>query len=141
MHYDGPIIVIDDDTDDHFILEEIVKKLDLKNNMRFFRTGKEALSYLRSTTEKPFIILCDINMPQMTGIELRRTIDQEEALRKKSIPFVFFSTAASTAQVNEAYDLTVQGFFIKASGFDQSADDLKCILNYWKKCLHPNNFA
>lgn len=141
MHCDGPIIVIDDDTDDHFIIEEIVKKLELKNLLRFYRSGKEALAYLRSTPEKPFIILCDINMPQINGLELRRTINEDEILRKKSIPFIFFSTAASSAQITEAYDLTVQGFFVKASGFDQSADDLKCILTYWKKCLHPNNFA
>jgi CheY-like chemotaxis protein len=131
---------VDDDTDDHFIIEEIINRLSLKNRLLFYRSGKEVLDYLRTTSDKPFLILSDINMPQMTGMELRKRIDADESLRKKSIPFIFFSTAASDQQVDEAYDLTVQGFFLKASGFEESAETLKLVVDYWKKCLHPNNF-
>ncbi len=54
-------------------------------------------------------------MPIMNGLELRRHIQENEGLRKKSIPFVFLSTAARPKEVEEAYNLTVQGFFVKAS--------------------------
>jgi CheY-like chemotaxis protein len=137
MQSSAPIIIVDDDMDDHFILSEIGTRLGIKNRLVFFRSGSDVLQYLRTTTQKPFIILCDINMPQMDGLELRRIIDGDEVLRKKSVPFLFFSTAASTHQVSEAYDLTVQGFFIKESGFEETAKTLKLILDYWSKCLHP----
>jgi CheY-like chemotaxis protein len=135
-----PIIVIDDDTDDHFIFNEVCQKLNLQNELKFFKTGPSALEYLRSTQDRPFIIFCDINMPQMNGLELRRMIDKDEALRKKSIPFIFFTTAASRSQINEAYSLTVQGLFIKESSFDDTEKVLRLIFEYWQKCKHPKGY-
>ena len=134
-----PIVVIDDDTDDHFIFEEVCNKLNLGNDLKFFKTAATALQYLRTTTDDPFIIFCDINMPQMGGLELRKQINEEEYLRKKSIPFVFFTTAANNQQVREAYDLTVQGFFIKEPSFIETERTFKLILDYWNKSKHPNS--
>jgi CheY-like chemotaxis protein len=134
-----PIIIVDDDTDDHFIFQEISRSLNLNNELIYFRDGIEVLSYLRTTSQKPFIIFCDMNMPNMNGLQLRRQINEEEYLRKKSIPFVFFTTAASKQQIEEAYDLTVQGFFLKESSFIETEKTFKLILDYWDKCKHPNS--
>ena len=135
-----PIVIVDDDTDDHFIFKEIAQKLKLANEVKYFRSGHEVLHYLRTTTDRPFIIFCDINMPQMDGLALRREINGEEYLRKKSIPFVFFTTTASEQQIKEAYDLTVQGFFIKESSFIETEKTFRLILDYWERCKHPNSF-
>lgn len=134
----GPIIFVDDDADDQFIYEEIFRKIGRLNKLKFFRRGEALLAYLRETTDKPFIIFCDINMPEMDGLQLRKTINDEENLRKKSIPFVFFSTAATNSQVRLAYDLTVQGFFIKEHNFAETEETFRLILRYWEKCQHPN---
>jgi CheY-like chemotaxis protein len=139
MNSTEPIIVVDDDMDDHFIFQEVAARLNLQNELLFFRNGNEVLPYLRTTTQRPFIIFCDLNMPQMNGLELLKQINSEEQLRKKSIPFVFFTTGASVHQVREAYDLTVQGFFIKESSFTETEKTFKLILDYWDKCLHPNS--
>jgi CheY-like chemotaxis protein len=133
-----PIIIIDDDMDDHAIFREIAQRLNLTNTLLFYRNGSDVLSYLRTTSDKPFIIFCDINMPLMNGLELRRHINQDDFLRQKSIPFVFFTTAASASQIREAYDLTVQGFFVKESSFIETENTFKLILDYWDKCKHPN---
>jgi CheY-like chemotaxis protein len=135
-----PIVIIDDDTDDHFIFDEVCRKMDIANERKFFRSAVSALEYLRLTTDQPFIIFCDINMPKISGLELRRVIGQNEELRRKSIPFVFFTTAASRPQINEAYDLTVQGFFIKESTFEETEKVVRLVLEYWKKCKHPNAY-
>jgi CheY-like chemotaxis protein len=134
-----PIIFVDDDTDDHFICEEICKRIGIENDIKFFDTGESVLKYLRTTADKPFIIFCDINMPQMSGLQLRKHINEDDYLRKKSIPFVFFSTAASRDQIRQAYDLTVQGFFLKEQNFAESESTFRLILEYWKKCKHPNS--
>jgi CheY-like chemotaxis protein len=133
------IIVVDDDTDDHYIISEIGERLGIKNRLMFFRSGKDLIQHLRSAPQKPFLILCDINMPLMSGLELRKIINNDDELRRKSIPFLFFSTAASDAQIDEAYDMTVQGIFIKESNFEETAKTFKLILDYWGKCLHPKN--
>jgi CheY-like chemotaxis protein len=139
MSINGPIIFVDDDADDQFIYEEICRKLGVANKLRFFERADTVLKYLRETQERPFIIFCDINMPEMDGITLRKQINDEDYLRRKSIPFVFFSTAATPAQVRVAYDLTVQGFFLKEQNFADSYTTIKMILEYWRKCYHPNN--
>lgn len=134
-----PLIFLDDDSDDHFIFTEICKKLGIDNELKFFNSGEKMLAYLRNTDEKPFIIFCDINMPQMGGLAVRRQINEDPFLREKSIPFVFLSTAASPEQIREAYNLSVQGFFIKEQTFSQTESTLALILNYWQKCRHPNS--
>lgn len=139
MNTTEPIVIVDDDMDDHFIFREIAKNINLTNELVFFRNGLEVLSYLKTTTQKPFIIFCDINMPNMDGLTLRRQINQDEYLRKKSIPFVFFTTAASARQIREAYDLTVQGFFLKESSFIETEKTFRLVLDYWDKCKHPNS--
>ncbi len=138
MPLSGPIIFVEDDHDDQFIFREACEMLGIKNPLKFFNNAEAALEYLRKTEDKPFIIFCDINMPEKDGLEFRRTINDEEWLRKKSIPFIFFSTAATPMQVRVAYDLTVQGFFIKEQRFTDTRATIKMILDYWGKCYHPN---
>lgn len=133
-----PIVIVEDDADDQYFIRTICEKLGVNSDLIFFEDGRQALNYLQTTPRKTFLILCDINMPVMNGLELRRKIQQNESLRRKSIPFVFLSTAARPKEVEEAYDLTVQGFFVKASELSEMEKSLELILNYWSKCKHPN---
>jgi CheY-like chemotaxis protein len=135
----GPLIIIEDDLDDQEIIKEILKSLDISNTLLFFSDGTEALTYLQTMAEQPFLILCDVNLPKMNGIELRMEINNDDRLRKKSIPFVFFSTNAHRDTVIQAYDLTVQGYFLKSATVRELEDTLGMIINYWSLCRHPNN--
>lgn len=139
MAQNGPIIFVEDDMDDQFIYEEVCSKLGVADRVRFFSNAEAALNYLRVTTEKPFIIFCDINMPESDGLQLRKQINEDEYLRRKSIPFVFFSTAATPNQVRVAYDLTVQGFFLKGQNFAGTLSTIEMVLTYWRNCFHPNS--
>ncbi len=141
MKISGPIVIIDDDKDDQDILVEVLAGLGVTNNCVVFNDCLSALQYLSTTQEKPFIILCDINLPKMNGLEFRKAIDRDDFLRKKSIPFIFLSTAANKTQVDEAYELAVQGFFIKQPSMKDMEDSLQNILIYWTNCIHPNTAA
>ena len=78
-------------------------------------------------------------MPIMNGLELKRKIEADPVLRKKSIPFIFYSTTANLETVVEAYtDLTIQGFFKKGSDYNRTKAVVKTIIEYWKDCVHPN---
>ncbi|MGV3557505.1 response regulator [Larkinella arboricola] len=137
---DGPIVYVDDDEDDHFFLKKAIAELGLPNELRTFRDGQPVLDYLLTTHEKPLIILCDINMHRMNGLELRRQIDANEYLKQKSIPFIFFTTGAGPEQVLEAYKGNIQGFHTKASTYLQLKQQIHLIISYWQACLHPNSF-
>jgi CheY-like chemotaxis protein len=137
MAITGPIIVVDDDDDDHYIIRRVCEKL-VDTPVLFFTDGEKALSYLRVTQERPFIILCDVNMPVMNGLELKQCINRDEDLKRKQIPFIFFSTSAMASIVKDAFDMGVQGFFIKAQSLDEMEKTLGVIFNYWAKCEHLN---
>jgi CheY-like chemotaxis protein len=140
MTLSGPIINIDDDEDDHEIIVAVCEKLGISKHLKSFRDGEQALEYLRISLEYPTIILCDVNMPKVTGFELRKTINANNVLRERSVPFIFYSTAAEFAHVQEAYKMTVQGFFLKGSSFEEAERTLRVILDYWLLCKHPNSF-
>jgi CheY-like chemotaxis protein len=141
MTLSGPIINIDDDDDDHEIITAVCQKLGVKDHLKCFRDGDEALAYLRNSHEYPSIILCDVNMPKLTGFQLRKTINANNVLRERSVPFIFYSTAAEMSQVREAYNMTVQGFFLKGTTFAEAERTFRVILDYWTLCKHPNSFV
>jgi CheY-like chemotaxis protein len=138
MNKTGPIIIIEDDVDDREIFAIVFKELNYKNEILFFFDGQEALDYLTSTSIEPFIIFSDINMPKLNGMELRQKLHENEDLRIKSIPYLFFSTTAEQQHVVDAYSKSVQGFFIKPHDFNEIKDTLRVIVEYWIKCVSPN---
>jgi CheY-like chemotaxis protein len=139
MKIKAPIIIVDDDEDDHYFFRAFCRRVGITAELKIFYDGKSALEYLKSTTEKTFIILCDINMPKVDGIELRKAVNADERLRTQSIPFVFYSTAASPAQVRAAYEHGAHGFFTKEQSLEESERTLRTIFEYWARCKHPNS--
>ena len=135
----GPIIILEDDKDDQEIIKEIFHNLHIKNEVLLFESGEPALEYLITTPDQMFLILCDVNMPGMNGLEFRRQVDKNRELKLKSIPFVFLTTAISEKNVKEAYEMSVQGFFQKPANFKAFETLIKAIYDYWQQCRHPNN--
>jgi CheY-like chemotaxis protein len=138
MNKKGPIIFIEDDIDDQEIITEVFKELDYPNELIFFSDGEQALAYLTDTEIEPFIIFSDINMPKLTGMELRAKVHQNEDLRLKSIPYLFFTTQAEQRDVIDAYSKSIQGFFVKPSNFNDLKDTIHAIIYYWQICVSPN---
>jgi len=140
MNKEGEIIIIEDDEDDQFLLEEVFGALGYANKRVYFPDGQAALEYLNSDSAAPFIILSDINMPRLNGLELRNKLQTDAALSLKCIPYLFFSTAINQQVVIDAYSTSAQGFFVKQTSFEELLDTIRVIVEYWKKCAAPSNF-
>ncbi|HZI53161.1 MAG TPA: response regulator [Chitinophagaceae bacterium] len=135
----GPIIAIENDVDDKEVFEDILNNLEVANKLIWFDNCDAAFGYLKTTTDQPFIIFCDVNVPGLSGMQFKRQIDEDHQLRKKSIPFVFYSTSVDQKTVNEAYThMTVQGFFQKENSIGEMTKTVRLILDYWNECKHPN---
>lgn len=140
MSKKGPIILVDDDHDDKDIFEHALEDLKIANPLIYFDRCQAAMEYLLTTTDQPFVIFCDVNMPAYNGIEFKQDIDSNPVLRQKSIPFVFYSTAVNQDTVTKAYtEMTVQGFFQKPHSVEEIKYTIGLILKYWKLCRHPNS--
>ncbi len=134
----GPIILIEDDRGDQELFSIVFKDLNFSNEIIYFEDGEKALEYLTKTLIEPFIIISDINMPKLNGLELREKIHTNEDLRLKCIPYLFFSTSAEQKYIVEAYSKSVQGFFVKPNSIDKLTHTIKIIVEYWQKCESPN---
>jgi len=137
MPKSGPIIIIEDDKDDQELLSEIFSDLKIPNILRFFNSCLQAFDYLLTTMERPFLIISDINLPAMTGLELCQRIYQHESLKKKTIPFIFLTTTNDQLVIAQAYEMYVQGFFVKPSSIHELKETIRMIVEYWKFSRHP----
>ncbi|MDQ3278782.1 MAG: response regulator [Bacteroidota bacterium] len=135
----GPIVIVEDDKDDQEIYQEAIRALGIPNEIHFFSGGKDALEYLTTTEEQPLIILSDINMPKMSGLELKKYIQDDPYLCSKGIPFVFISTNATKVSVRHAHALSVQGYFEKPSNMEDIKKMFRVLFDYWELCKHINN--
>src|SRR5438128_12335559 len=97
----GPVINVEDDADDEGIFKVVLKELNLTNKVITFTQTKDAFHYLKTTTDQPFIIFSDVNLPGQSGLDFKREIDSDSELRQKSIPFVFYSTSIYKKAVTE----------------------------------------
>jgi CheY-like chemotaxis protein len=132
-----PIIIVDDDPDDREFILDAWKELNYPNRLIFFKSGEDVLKFLNTEKIVPFIILCDVNLPKMNGFELKEKLLKESSTRYSSIPFVFWSSAISNEQVQKAYDLGVNGIFIKENNFNELKQSLIDIVTYWEKSKVP----
>ena len=139
MSKSGPIIIVEDNQDDKELFEDITREIGIENKMIWFSNGEDAFEYLETTTDAPFMIFSDVNMPRLNGLDFKKKIDTDPKLRRKSIPFVFFSTSVSQKDIDKAYNtMTVQGFFVKVDNYNEMKLLLKSIYYYWKHCTHPS---
>ena len=136
---EGPIVIIDADDQSRQFYADVIKAIDVPNEIRFFEDGQQGLDYLYSTTEKPFMLLSEIELPGMSGLQMKEIIHKDPYLKEKAIPFIFISSNTSAEAIRAAHQLNVQGYFEKPR--DPAYVELLMvrIFEYWEMCKHINN--
>ena len=135
----GKIILVDDEKFEKELLDMALKDLNIHVGLRYFHRAEDAIHYLKITKEDIFIIISDVNMPGMNGLEFKRAIDNDEQLKEKAIPFIFSSTSVTRQQLIEAYDYRLQGYFIKPPDVKSMASQIELIINYWILSIRPDS--
>jgi CheY-like chemotaxis protein len=139
MSLKGPIVIIEDDEDDQEFYATTLNGLAVENEVLYFSAAEGAYEFLEATEKKPFLIICDINLPGINGIDFKRKIHENPYLRNKSIPFIFLTTSSDKNTVTAAYDMMVQGYFVKPNSVSDLSALLDQLIRYWKVCKHPNS--
>lgn len=127
----NPILIVDDDEDDRNHLTEAFKEVGAENEFRLFDNVKSALEFLRSTDEKIFLIISDINMPRINGIQFKKEINDDKILNDKRIPFIFLSTSFDINDIRQAYKLCAHGYFNKPDDLPSFNKIARSIIAYW----------
>jgi len=139
MNPSRPIVLIEDDSDDTQLFRMAMRVLNVNAPICCFSSAKEAIEFLNTTEDPPGLILCDNHLAAISGIDLREMLAQDPKLHRMTIPFILFSTAISDADVVKAFELPVQGIFLKESSFEKYLDQLDRILKYWSGSITPNS--
>jgi CheY-like chemotaxis protein len=121
-------------------LNRAFKAAKIANPVRFAHDGIEALDMLRGTNgrprlPRPFLILLDLNMPRMDGIEFLKELRKDEEL-KKSIVFVMTTSDADEDKV-KAYNLGVAGYILKANPANAFSEAAALLDTYWRVVEFP----
>jgi CheY-like chemotaxis protein len=134
------ILLVEDDEVDVMNVKRAFKKNNVTNPLFVCNNGLEALAFLRgehesSTTEIPKIILLDLNMPKMGGIEFLREIRKNDELKNISV-FVMTTSNEDRDKV-DAYNLNVAGYILKPLSMERFIEAVSTLNNYWKLCEFP----
>jgi CheY-like chemotaxis protein len=132
-----PILIVEDDEVDVGDIIRAFKKNKISNPIHVAINGEEALAYLRredpykvsKDAPRPGVILLDINMPIMNGIEFLRVIKADDTL--KDIPVIVLTTSKEDNDRLESFRLSVAGYIIKPVDFDKFVEAVKTFDLYW----------
>ncbi len=133
-------LIVDDDEVSVMSIQRAIKKQKLVNPQRVAKDGQEALEILREETSTdnvlpPYIIILDLNMPRMNGIEFLEVVRSDATLHRAVI-FVL-TTSEAPGDIASAYDKNIAGYIVKESASETFADALAMIESYSKLVVLP----
>ncbi len=133
----GIILLVEDNLDDVDLTLRAFKKNNITNPVIVAKDGVEALDYLRGTgtyagrdkRELPVVVMLDLNLPKINGMEVLRNIRQDELTRL--IPVVILTSSVEQKDVVEGYQLGANSYIRKPVDFEQFVEAVKLLGLYW----------
>lgn len=131
------ILLVEDRMEDAELALMALKKYDLVNSIEWMRDGEEALEYIfaegkyahRNIDDRPKLILLDLKMPKIDGLEVLKRIRSDE--RVKYIPVVILTTSTDEQDILSAYRLNVNAYMLKPVGFNSFVEAIKSMGLFW----------
>jgi len=125
-----PILLVEDDDLDALTIQRAIDQLGAAHPLVRVKNGEEALEYLMdATARKPCLVLLDLNMPRMNGIEFLAAAKADD--RSRRIPVVVLTTSQEPRDVNTSFDLGVAGYIVKPLDYEEFLDFIRIINQYW----------
>lgn len=131
------LLLVEDNPQDLELAERALKKSNLANRIHIARDGEEALDFLfcqgpyssREISDAPKVILLDLMLPKIDGLEVLRRIKADE--RTRTIPVVILTSSKEQRDVVESYDLGVNSYIVKPVDFEQFTTAVRDLGMYW----------
>lgn len=123
------ILLIEDDTIEVMKFNRVLQKLDLNHKIIEANNGEEALTILKDKIVIPDIIILDLNMPKINGIEFLQILKADDYL--KYIPAIILTTSNNHKDVLECYKIGIAGYVLKPLKYDNYVERIRKMLDYW----------
>lgn len=133
----GPILYVEDEEDDVFLLRHSFKQAGIANRLLSLGDGEAALEYLSGAGEYsnradyplPVLLLLDINLPMVSGLEVLKWLRAQPAHRV--LPVLILSSSSQDSDIMRAYELGANGYMVKPSGLQKLVTLAQAIRNFW----------
>ncbi len=124
------ILIAEDDTGHARLIEKNLKRVGLNNRIHRFENGQQILDFLlrrgageKRAQETPYLLLLDIRMPQVDGVEVLRQLKRDQELRK--IPVIMLTTTDDPREVERCHQLGCNNYIVKPVDYDKFAEAIK----------------
>jgi CheY-like chemotaxis protein len=131
MHNDKPVLLVDDDLIDTMTVQRAFKELRMSAPLVTAENGEQAIQYLEQNSNRPGLILLDLNMPVMNGIEFLARVKSDPELR--GIPVVVLTTSNEHDDKQECFGHSVAGYMTKPIGYANFKTVIHTINDYWSR--------
>jgi chemotaxis family two-component system response regulator Rcp1 len=128
------ILLVEDNTADAHLIKEFLKDINIKTALHIARDGTEAMDFLylnckHSTECCSTLVILDLNLPKMGGREVLRKIKSDNDLKR--IPVMILTTSTAEEDIKECYNNHASCYITKPLDFDEFADVMDSIKNFW----------
>lgn len=137
------ILLVEDNPADILLTEEAFEEADFEHRLHVAKDGVDALAFLRhegpyAAGPRPDVILMDLNMPRMGGLEVLDILKEDEALR--SIPVIVLTTSRAETDIWRSYNLHANAYIPKPVSVSEFVEVIRSFGNFWftKVALPPN---
>jgi len=130
------VLLVEDDSVDIMIVKRCFKKLKIPNKLWVAENGEEALKLLTSTTQmNPCLVLLDINMPKMNGLEFLAKFKKIPLFKK--IPVIMLTSSKEESDIDTCFNLGVAGYILKPVEYTEFIETIKLLNAYWTRSELP----
>ena len=129
----GPrsILLVEDDRVDCMTIKRALEDVKINNRLDTVSNGEEALAYLLSAeNDLPSLIILDLNMPRMNGIDFLKTVKTHAGLKK--VPVVVLTTSKAQQDISASFELGAAGYMVKPLDYRAFIDAVVTIARYWQ---------
>lgn len=131
------VLLVEDTIEDAELMMRALRKAGFANDLRHLEDGPEALDYLlargrytdRDNLSPPRLVILDLKLPRMSGLEVLRQMREEELTR--TVPVVVMTSSREDSDLQEAYDLGANSYVVKPVDFGQFVDAMDRLGYYW----------
>ncbi len=137
----GPVLVADDDPADCMLVRKAFREAQVSNSLRVVHDGAEAMDYLKrrgryadpKDAPRPALILLDLNMPRVNGMEFLERLAGEPGLR--SIPVVVLTTSDEERDIRSSYERGANAYMVKPAAFHEMVAVARLVKAHWLEAV------
>lgn len=123
------ILLVEDNEGDVFLTRKVFEKSPIANRITVAQDGEIAINMLKNNTQRPDIILLDINLPRKDGKQVLKEIKRDANLR--AIPVLILTSSGAEKDIIESYDLHANSYIIKPVSLQEFSDIASIVENFW----------